>query len=176
MNTYRSLLILLASAVLLGACSPFPWIETPAPSMANPASVFCEANGGRLTIEPGEEGGEVGVCVFEDSLCEEWAFFRGECSPGDRPLPWVAELRFSSLDEAIGEARLHLAGKLEMDAKDVLVVSREESRWSSTCLGLMSPVLEGCGASETEGGADRAGGKRDDLLLPGQQGWAVCEG
>ena len=27
-----------------------------------------------------EEGGTVGYCLFpDDSECEEWAFFRGEC-------------------------------------------------------------------------------------------------
>jgi hypothetical protein len=29
-------------------------------------------------------GGTVGICVFPDgSECEEWAYFRGECKPGD---------------------------------------------------------------------------------------------
>jgi putative hemolysin len=50
--------------------------------MPNPASVFCEEQGGRIEIRAGE-GGQVGTCVFPDgSECEEWAFFRGECVPG----------------------------------------------------------------------------------------------
>ncbi|MFB0536537.1 MAG: DUF333 domain-containing protein, partial [Anaerolineae bacterium] len=50
--------------------------------MPNPASVFCEEQGGRVEIRAGE-GGQVGYCVFPDgSECEEWAFFRGECAPG----------------------------------------------------------------------------------------------
>lgn len=50
--------------------------------LANPASVYCQEQGGRLEIRSGE-GGEVGICVFADgSECEEWAFFRGECAPG----------------------------------------------------------------------------------------------
>ncbi len=50
--------------------------------MPNPASVFCEEQGGRVEIRAGE-GGQVGYCVFPDgSECEEWAFFRGECVPG----------------------------------------------------------------------------------------------
>ncbi|MFM7173460.1 MAG: DUF333 domain-containing protein [Caldilinea sp.] len=37
--------------------------------------------GGTLEIRQGE-GGEVGYCVFADgSECEEWALFRGECTP-----------------------------------------------------------------------------------------------
>jgi putative hemolysin len=49
--------------------------------IANPASVYCQEQGGTLEIRSGE-GGEVGICVFADgSECEEWAFFRGECAP-----------------------------------------------------------------------------------------------
>lgn len=54
----------------------------PAQGMANPASVHCEKNGGRLEIIT-EPAGEVGVCVFADgSRCREWDFYRGQCSPG----------------------------------------------------------------------------------------------
>lgn len=50
--------------------------------MPNPASVYCGDHGGTLTIERGQ----VGVCHFSDgSLCEEWAYFRGECRPGAAP-------------------------------------------------------------------------------------------
>ena len=51
------------------------------PGMANPASVFCIDNGGELVCDP-----DTGVCtcVFADgSSCEEWAFFNGECIPGE---------------------------------------------------------------------------------------------
>lgn len=48
--------------------------------IANPASVFCEENSGTLTIINTEEG-EIGICRFDNGLeCEEWEFFRGECS------------------------------------------------------------------------------------------------
>jgi putative hemolysin len=54
------------------------------PEIANPASVYCEEQGGTLEMREGE-GGTVGICVFDDgSECEEWAFFRGECSAADR--------------------------------------------------------------------------------------------
>jgi putative hemolysin len=49
--------------------------------MANPASVFCESQGGTLDIrtDPQTEG-QVGICVFTYGIeCEEWAYFRGEC-------------------------------------------------------------------------------------------------
>ncbi len=60
--------------------TPLPATDTPSASVANPASVFCEAQGGQVDIRT-ESGGEVGYCVFPDgSECQEWAFFRGECS------------------------------------------------------------------------------------------------
>lgn len=51
--------------------------------MANPASKNCLEQGGSLIIEKQPDGGEYGVCIFEDNRqCEEWALFRGECPKG----------------------------------------------------------------------------------------------
>jgi len=51
--------------------------------IANPASVNCINKGGSLSIQKGTDGGEYGICTFEDNRqCEEWALFRGECSAG----------------------------------------------------------------------------------------------
>ena len=51
--------------------------------LANPASVFCAENGGKTSIRI-ENYGDVGYCLFDDGTqCEEWAYFRGECSPGE---------------------------------------------------------------------------------------------
>ncbi len=51
--------------------------------MANPASTHCIEKGGQVEIRTGSDGGQIGFCVFADgSACEEWAFFRGECTPG----------------------------------------------------------------------------------------------
>lgn len=51
--------------------------------LANPASTNCIKQGGRLDIREDKEGGQYGVCVFNNgSECEEWAFFRGECQKG----------------------------------------------------------------------------------------------
>ncbi len=49
--------------------------------MPNPASVFCEEQGGQLEFRT-ENGGDVGYCLFLDgSECEEWNFFSGDCLP-----------------------------------------------------------------------------------------------
>jgi len=53
--------------------------------MPNPASVFCEKEGGKIEIRKDKEGNEQGFCLFEDgSECDEWAFYRGECKKGER--------------------------------------------------------------------------------------------
>lgn len=53
--------------------------------LANPAAVFCEEQGGTLDMRT-DEAGTSGFCIFDDgSECEEWAYFRNECAPGDNP-------------------------------------------------------------------------------------------
>ena len=48
--------------------------------IANPASTNCVDRGGTLEIRTRGDGGEYGVCVFEDNRqCEEWAMMRGQC-------------------------------------------------------------------------------------------------
>ena len=73
---------LILVALVLSACAPIT-PAAPAANMPNPASVFCAENGGQVDIRD-EADGSVGYCVFADkSECEEWAFFRGECKPGE---------------------------------------------------------------------------------------------
>lgn len=73
--------------LLRGTCTPGQ--VTPAATsanMPNPASVNCADKGGTLEIRKDASGGEYGMCVFSDgSECEEWAFMRGECAPGESP-------------------------------------------------------------------------------------------
>jgi putative hemolysin len=52
-------------------------------AMANPASVFCADKGGTLMMQTREDGGQYGLCYFDDArACEEWAMYRGECQVG----------------------------------------------------------------------------------------------
>jgi putative hemolysin len=89
------ILALLILASLLSACvgisqevsmpTPEPGAEAPI-GLPNPASVFCQEQGGRLEIRSDAGGGQYGVCIFADgSECEEWTFYRGECQPGGQP-------------------------------------------------------------------------------------------
>ncbi len=68
--------------VMVAACGTGNGTTTQEPGMPNPASVFCEEQGGRLEIRQESEG-SYGVCVFPDgSECEEWALFNGKCEQG----------------------------------------------------------------------------------------------
>ena len=50
--------------------------------IANPAAVRCINDGG-ATEAYKTAGGEAAICIFKDnSICEEWAYFRGECKVG----------------------------------------------------------------------------------------------
>jgi putative hemolysin len=72
---------LLALVLVLGACGDDDGDQE---DMANPASVYCVEQGGTLDIRTDDAGNQYGVCVFADgSECEEWAFYRGECAPGE---------------------------------------------------------------------------------------------
>ena len=58
-------------------------VSTELSKLANPASVYCEKQGGVSEIVTAPDGSQSGVCRFEDgSECEEWAYFRGECQMG----------------------------------------------------------------------------------------------
>ncbi len=77
-----------------GECGPggIQTDSTPVADMPNPASVYCEENGGKVELRDDPSGGVAGFCVFPDgSECDEWAYFRDECGPasqgGDAPAP-----------------------------------------------------------------------------------------
>jgi dipeptidase D len=60
-----------------------PTEQATQPGIANPASENCTSQGGTLTIEERGDGGQFGVCYFEDNRqCEEWALMRGDCPAG----------------------------------------------------------------------------------------------
>ncbi len=54
---------------------------------ANPASTYCEENGGTLLLQEWEW-----LCIFDDgTYCEEWSFYRDECKK------W--EIIYNTVDE-----------------------------------------------------------------------------
>ena len=54
-------------------------------AMANPAAVACLEAGGKLTKIYTDKG-EQGMCTLPSGeVCDEWEFFRGECTSMKKP-------------------------------------------------------------------------------------------
>ncbi len=82
----KTVWIVLAFLIVgLSACgggTEAPAVE-PTVSLANPASINCVDQGGMSRIESRPDGGQFGVCYFEDNRqCEEFALLRGDCPIG----------------------------------------------------------------------------------------------
>lgn len=51
--------------------------------LPNPASANCAKQDGEIKIVTRDDGGQYGICFFEDNRqCEEWAMLRGDCPVG----------------------------------------------------------------------------------------------
>ena len=84
MKTKLLFVMVFCVSLFFSACSPQIDTPTSQADMPNPASVFCEENGGTLELRSDASGAVQGVCVFPDgSECDEWAYFHAECKPGD---------------------------------------------------------------------------------------------
>ncbi len=80
-------LILILIIALVSGCSYFRSKEVSKPKhkiqIPNPALLNCINKGGKLTIQNRGDGGEYGICIFEDNRqCEEEALFKGQCPVG----------------------------------------------------------------------------------------------
>lgn len=83
----RPIALMLVGLLLLVGCSLGISSEVSGPDsgvgLANPASTNCIEQGGAIDIRERGDGGQYGVCFFEDNLqCEEWAMLRGDCPVG----------------------------------------------------------------------------------------------
>lgn len=83
------ILALAACAAPVPQATPEPAVLPSAePGLPNPASLYCEQNGNKLEIVTAADGSQSGRCVFPDgSACDEWAYYRGECGPGEQTTP-----------------------------------------------------------------------------------------
>jgi len=91
-NIFTFVIILMALTACVAPQTqvvPEPTVtDMPQAGMPNPASAYCEQNGNKLEIHTAADGSQNGICVFPDgSICEEWAYFRGECGPTAQKIP-----------------------------------------------------------------------------------------
>jgi putative hemolysin len=74
-----ALVVLLLAVPIAASCGDDDGepAEPGGPGMPNPASVYCEEQGGRVEMEQDPAGGERGICVFDDgSRVDEWDYYR----------------------------------------------------------------------------------------------------
>lgn len=161
---FPALPLFLALALLTACAAPVEPAAAPTPipptasaaGMANPASVFCGDHGGKLEIVTAEDGSQSGNCTLPDgTVCDEWAYFRGTCSPNAAPTPAFAPAVDGRNDpkaaaQAAGLAAEKLAAVLNVGAGSVQVLSSELVTWPNACLGL-GAADEMCAQVETPG-------------------------
>jgi uncharacterized protein len=92
--TFTIILLALAACTAPQVQAPEPTAtDIPQVGIPNPASVYCKEQGNKHEIRMAADGNQNGICVFPDgSECDEWAYFRGECSLADQksPTPVIA--------------------------------------------------------------------------------------
>ncbi|MDO9088468.1 MAG: DUF333 domain-containing protein [Anaerolineaceae bacterium] len=113
----KKILMYIIILIALTGCTTFQTQESQSagtelpPNMPNPASVYCEENGNKLEIHTAEDGSQYGICVFPDgSVCDEWAYFRGECSPSEQILPTASISDETTQKESNDEAGENASG------------------------------------------------------------------
>jgi putative hemolysin len=103
--TSMIILLTLTACTGLQAQQPEPRSTViPPVNMPNPASVYCKDNGNTLEIRTATDGSQSGVCIFPDgSTCDEWAYYRGECSPASENSPTPVEATIEAGGGGSGE-------------------------------------------------------------------------
>jgi putative hemolysin len=89
---FTMILMALTACTTLQIQAPQPAATgIPPANMPNPASVYCEQQGNKLEIRTAADGSQSGICVLPDgSICDEWAYFRGECGLAAQKSPTPA--------------------------------------------------------------------------------------
>ena len=84
-------------AIFVVACLVLAGCNKKNEEIANPASVYCEQNGGTLEIINSETG-VYWECTLPDwTVCEEWDYFEGRCPSSMEAISMTSE----QLDEII---------------------------------------------------------------------------
>ncbi|KAL7549244.1 hypothetical protein ACHAWF_012532 [Thalassiosira exigua] len=57
------------------------------PEVTPASSTYCTLRGGMETTQYEPDGGQYGICIFDDgTACDTWKFVRRECKKGDLPI------------------------------------------------------------------------------------------
>jgi len=97
----KKIILILTLIILISGCTKQITEEKPGEQaqIANPASVYCEEQGGTLEIRTADDGSQTGYCTLKDGTeCEEWAYYRREC-PVDKVIEEVNCVYFDGKKE-----------------------------------------------------------------------------
>jgi uncharacterized protein len=82
-KTQINFLIICSLILIFSGCNSTQAQNSSPQSIANPASEKCVKDGGQDKILNGQDG-QYGLCLFPDgTVCEEWAYYNGNCKKGD---------------------------------------------------------------------------------------------
>ncbi|HSR29712.1 MAG TPA: DUF333 domain-containing protein [Anaerolineae bacterium] len=96
--------------------------------LPNPASIYCEEQGGKLEIRTAADGSQYGVCISPDgSECDEWAFYRGECGPMSQAAGPSAEVVAARRDAVLAYVAEQYGDEAPTPELEWQVASLEES-------------------------------------------------
>lgn len=131
-------------AIVLAACRTEVQVTpTPADGMggvANPAAVACREQGHTYEIRTAATGDQYGVCRFEDgSECDAWAYYRGECAPGQfetAPTPSAPAINIVRAADLADTVRIDVlaADSAESDPGPLVTITTIEDRDTITRL------------------------------------------
>ncbi len=148
---------MLSCMIALTWCSLIPQTDNWQDETPNPASVFCEENGGTLEIVP-DEWWSRWKCNFDDgSFCEERSYYHGECSPGrwDGNTVEIEDIQELQNDENLSQETKDEISELveeiqerdsqEIDAAVDDTLKKYESTWSDlqeSDIELMNEIID----------------------------------
>ena len=128
-------------------------IAEPVIGMANPASVYCEEQGGTISIVKDEEGNEYGICKLADGTeVEEWEYYRANHK--DEELTWAKAPLYTEEDLKSAEKVItdDGFGKMTVKVENVKITYMWDEKASSElkyCQELDATVEE-CAVFESE--------------------------
>ncbi len=78
----KTIMLVVVTAMLSGCVTVAEEKRPVKFAMSNPAAEYCQTHGGNSLLMRNIDGKITSYCLFKDgAMCEESAFFRGECQP-----------------------------------------------------------------------------------------------
>ena len=123
-RTFGLVALLAIWSLTLVGCKSNPTDENT--EVANPAAVYCEENWWVLQLEDW-------LCLFDDgSYCEEWAYFNGECNPGEIIYNTVSDETVVD-DYEVDYGTSDIYSQEDLDSAVATIMDTFENDWEIKC-------------------------------------------